>query len=116
MIANEPLLPAGFDDLAPFVADWALPTNMARFIKRVSSTMPELQAFYEAVEPRAEQAIEWLDREPIGDLAGPDARLMHLLLMLVDVSLAIEVYKAPVLPLSPAPDRYSVHMDGMTFN
>ncbi len=116
MSASEPTLPAGFEDLAPFVADWALPTNMARYIKRVHSTMPALQAFYNAVEPRAEQAIEWLDRAPIGNINGPDTRLMHLLLMLIDVSLAVEVYKAPTLPLSPAPDRYSVHMERMTFD
>lgn len=116
MIANEPLLPAGFQDLEALVADWALPANMARYIKRVNSTMPELQAFYDAVEPRAEDAIELLDQQPIGDIAGPEARLMYLLLMLVDVSLAVEVYKAPTLPLSPAADRYSVHMQRMTFD
>jgi hypothetical protein len=116
MLVNDHPLPAGFEELEPFVAAWALPLNMARYTKRVTSTMAELQAFYDVVEPRAEEALRVLDTYPIAEIEGPEARLMYLLLMLIDVSLAVEVYRAPALPLSPAPERYAVKMERMFFD
>ncbi|AYJ84880.1 hypothetical protein D3Y57_02070 (plasmid) [Sphingomonas paeninsulae] len=116
MIVNDRPLPMGFEDLEPFVAEWALPLNMARYTKRVNSTMDELNSFYAAIEPRAEEALRLLDTYSIAEIEGPEARLMHLLLMLIDVSLAVEVYRMPALPLSPAPQRYAVTMDNMFFN
>jgi hypothetical protein len=116
MNANEPLLPKGFEDLEPWIADWALPLNMQRYTKRTHSTMEELRAFYDAVEPRAAEALALLDAYPIEEIDGPEARLMYLMLALVDVSLAVEVYQEPVLKLSPAPERFAVRMERMTFN
>ena len=116
MLANDRPLPAGFEELEPFVAEWALPLNMERYTKRVTSPMEELQAFYDAVAPRAEEALQLLDTCPIAEIEGPEARLMYLLLMLIDVSLAVEVYRAPALALSPAPERYAVKMERMFFN
>ena len=40
------VFPPGFSELEPF-ADWALPTERARYAKRLASTMDELQAFYD---------------------------------------------------------------------
>lgn len=116
MTSNNRLLPAGYEELEVFVDAWALPDTMTRFKKRVNTPMEDLQAFYGAVEPRAQEALKLLDGYPIGEINGPEASLMHLLLMLIDVSLAIEVYKAPALSLSPAADRYSVKMDDMYFD
>src|SRR5207302_9519159 len=48
-------LPADFSDLEPF-ADWAIPTERARYAKRLASTMDELQTFYDAALPRLEAA------------------------------------------------------------
>ena len=108
-------LPEGFEELEAFAAEWALPENMQRYTKRVNSPMAFLQAFYNAVQPRAEEALEYLNQFPLKDLKGPEERLMHLLLMLIDVSLSIEVYGVSSLPLSPAPERYEVEMSGMYF-
>ncbi len=43
-------LPSDFADLEPF-ADWSLRTESERYAKRLSSTMDELQAFYDACLP-----------------------------------------------------------------
>ena len=48
-------LPPEFADLEPF-AGWALPTERERYAHRLSSTMQELQAFYEAALPRLDDA------------------------------------------------------------
>ena len=45
--------PPQFADLEPF-AGWAVPTERARYAKRLASTMDELQAFYDAAFPRLE--------------------------------------------------------------
>ena len=115
MISDEPLLPEGFEELERFVADWALPTTMERYSKRISTPMDELRVFYDAVLPRASDAIALLDEHEITELSGPQARLMYLLLALIDVSLPIEVYKSPALRLAPAKERFLVSMDRMTF-
>jgi len=41
------ILPGEFADLEPFVG-WSLPTENERYAKRLSSSMDELQAFYDA--------------------------------------------------------------------
>ena len=55
-----PTFPADFTDLEPF-ADWSLETEAERYTKRLSSTMDELQAFYDAVFPRLADAMAHLD-------------------------------------------------------
>ncbi len=55
-MADAPL-PPGFSDLEPFVADWCLDSEPERYAKRLSSTMDEIQAFYDAIFPRAEAVI-----------------------------------------------------------
>ena len=56
-------LPPEFADLEPF-ADWALPTERERYAKRLSSTMDELQAFYDAALPRLEDAARISSSSP----------------------------------------------------
>src|SRR5205823_2227047 len=64
-----PTLPAEFADLEPF-ADWAIATERERYAKRLSSTMDELQAFYDSAFPRLEAASSYLDQFDMG--AMPD--------------------------------------------
>jgi len=60
------LLPAEFADLEPFAATWCLPTEPERWARRLASTMDELQAFYDAAFPRAEEAVDYqLQRKEI---------------------------------------------------
>jgi len=51
-----PTFPADFAELEPF-ADWSLATESERYAKRLSSTMDELQAFYDAAFPRLADAL-----------------------------------------------------------
>ena len=51
-----PILPDEFGDLEPF-ADWSLESEAERYAKRLSSTLDELQAFYDAAFPRLEDAL-----------------------------------------------------------
>ena len=90
-------LPADFSDLEPF-ADWAIPTERARYAKRLASTMDELQAFYDAAFPRMEAATTYLEQYDVNDLPEDAQRLLWLYCSLVTVSFPVEVWRQPRVP------------------
>jgi hypothetical protein len=92
---SEARLPPAFADLEPWAGAWCLATEPQRWAQRMRSSMAELQAFYEAVFPRAEEAIAWCDRFPLDDLPADAERLLQLLHSLLMVSYAVEVWKQP---------------------
>jgi hypothetical protein len=95
------ILPAEFADLEPF-ADWAIPTERARYDKRVASTMDELQAFYDAAFPRLETATDYLKKVQLDGISEEDKRLLWLFCSLVTVSFPVEVWRQPRVPDSGA--------------
>ena len=90
-------LPADFVDLEPF-ADSAIPTERARYAKRLSSTMDELQAFYDAALPRMDAAAAYLERFDINAMPDDGKRLLWLYCSLVTVSFPVEVWRQPKVP------------------
>jgi hypothetical protein len=93
--------PAEFADLEPF-ADWALPTERARYEKRLASTMDELQRFYDAVFPRLEGATDYLKGVALEGISEENTRLLWLFCALVTVSFPVEVWRQPRVPDSGA--------------
>ncbi|NKY33609.1 hypothetical protein HGA13_11050 [Nocardia speluncae] len=94
-------LPTEFADLAQF-ADWILPTEPERYAKRLASTMPEMQDFYDAAMARLEDAIAYCDRYDLDDLPDDARNLFHLMQSLVMASFPVEVWKQPRVPDSGA--------------
>ncbi len=94
----DPLLPAEFADLEPFVADWCLDSEPERYAKRLSSTMAEIQTFYDAIMPRTEDIIQHLEKFPLDDLPVDAHRLLKLLYSLILMSFAVEIWKQPFIP------------------
>jgi hypothetical protein len=94
----ERLLPPEFSDLEPWVAEWCLDSEPERYAKRLSSTMDEIQAFYDALYPRAEAAMQYLDKLPLDDLPEDAWRLLKLLYSLILMSFAVEIWKQPYIP------------------
>jgi hypothetical protein len=95
-------LPQGFADLEPFVTDWALPTRAQRYEARLTKPYDELVAFYDAIAPRAEEAIAHLDRLDINELPEDAERLLQLLYSMILVSYAVNVFKQNRIPDSGA--------------
>jgi len=91
-------LPAEFSDLEPWVDEWCLDSEPERYAKRLSSTMDEIQAFYDAVFPRAEEAIQYLEKLPLDDLPEDAHRLLKLLYSLILMSFPVEIWKQPYIP------------------
>jgi hypothetical protein len=92
---SEALLPPEFADLEPWAATWCLATEPERWAKRLRSSIQELQAFYDAFFPRAEEAISYCDGFPLDEMPDDVQRLLQLLHSLLMVSYAVEVWKQP---------------------
>jgi len=104
--AADSLLPEGFADLEPFVAQWVLADEPHRMQKRWSSSMDDIVRFYEAMVPRVEAALDFLDSRNINALAPAETRLLHLTFSLVEIANSVEVYSRPSSPHALQPDRY----------
>jgi len=92
---SAPLLPAAFAELEPWAATWCLATEPERWAQRLRCTMKEMQAFYDAFFPRAEEAIAYCDGFPLADMPADAERLFQLLHSLLMVSYAVEVWEQP---------------------
>jgi hypothetical protein len=95
------MLPAAFADLEPY-AGWCLPSEKDRFAKRIASTMPELQAFYDAAFPRLQESEEYLRSVALDGISDEDRNLLWLFASLVTVSFPVEVWRQPRVPDSGA--------------
>ena len=93
----ERQLPESFVDLEPFMG-WSLATEGERQRKRLASTMAEIQAFYDAILPRMDAVIAYLDQFPLDALPADAQCLLHLTLSLAEVSTAVELFKQPSVP------------------
>jgi hypothetical protein len=90
------VLPQEFSGLEHLVAEWAIEDGHERYLKRVSSSMTEIQAFYDELFPHAEEAVAYIDKFDYSQPLPQDvANLRNLLYSLITVSLAVELWKQP---------------------
>lgn len=82
-------LPAQFSGLGEFVAAWALPTERERFHKLHTSSLEELRRFYEAMLPRMDEILAYLNQYKVSGLPE-DARTLF------DLSLAFAETAHPI--------------------
>ena len=90
MIDPRPL-PPQFAALAPFVADWALPSEEARLAKLVRTPIAELKMFYDAMFARAEEMKRYLAGFRLDAMPEDAATLLDLLLTFVETAHPIEL-------------------------
>ncbi|MCV7154965.1 hypothetical protein [Mycolicibacterium pyrenivorans] len=95
-------LPEGFSELEPYVADWSLAKRAERYAARLDRPFDDLVVFYDAVAPRAEEAIAHLDGYNINALPEDATRLLHLLYSFILVSYAVNVFNQNRIPDSGA--------------
>jgi len=106
----DALLPPEFSDLEPFVEQWCLDSEPERYAKRVNSTMEEIQEFYDAVFPRTEDAMVYLEKFPLDDLPPDAFRLLKLLYSLIVMSFAVEIWKQPYIP-DTGTAQFELHLE-----
>jgi hypothetical protein len=92
------MLPDEFADLEPFAPKWSLATERERYSTRLATPIQEMRVFYDAVTPRAEAAMAYLEQFPLDELADEALNLLHLLYSMIEVSFPIEVWHQPRVP------------------
>jgi hypothetical protein len=92
------MLPKEFADLEPFAAEWCLPAEPARYEKRLATSMDDIQAFYDAITSRAEDAMTYLDQYTLDDMPQEALNLMYLLYSMITVSFAVECWRQQFVP------------------
>jgi hypothetical protein len=95
------VFPAEFADLEPF-AEWSIEKDHDRYQKRLASSITKMQAFYDALVPRAPAAMEYLDQFDLKELPDSALRLLWLLYSLTTISFAVDIFKQPRIPDSGA--------------
>jgi len=86
-------LPAGFEDLAPYVPKWAKATEYERAAERRSASPEELTAFYQVALKHLPEILRIADTHPVGEISGPDRTLFWLALALAEVAPHVELYR-----------------------
>ena len=104
---NDRRLPEGFEDLEQFVEVWALAEEQQRMQRRWSSSMEQIQHFYDAMVPHVERALNFLDERDIEALSPSEGRLLYLTYSLIEVANAVEVYHRPASSHALPPDRFA---------
>jgi hypothetical protein len=94
-------LPPEFADLEPF-AGWSLRTEADRYTKRLSSSMDEMQAFYDAAFPRIDDASTYLNQFDLKALPEDATHLLWLYYSLINISFPVEVWRQARVPDSGA--------------
>ncbi len=92
MSTDSPSLPVGFEPLAPFVREWGGLDEVGVVKKRLSSSIEDLEAFYEAGRPLFPAILAYMKARPVGSLSANESTLFSLALALVEVSFTFEVY------------------------
>jgi hypothetical protein len=92
------LLPKDFADLEGYAETWALPTEAERYGMRLASTVEEMRAFYDAIVPRYDAAVGYLEQFPLDSLPEDATRLLHLLYSMMQASFPVEVWHQPRVP------------------
>ena len=85
-------------DLEPYARVWSLATEGERYAQRLASTMAEMERFYEAITPRAEEVIAYCDTFAFDDLPDEAQNLLYLLYSMIVVSFPVEVWSQPAVP------------------
>lgn len=88
------VLPNEFKDLEAY-SEWSLEHRKDRFHKRLNSPMEKITAFYNAMVPRIDSAVKYLNQKPLADLNKPEKNLLAMCLSLIEVSRCIERWDAP---------------------
>jgi len=93
-------LPQEFQQLEPFVAEWALDTAFKRDAKRGSAPVAARQEFYDAVTPVITDILDHLDQTPLALHDDKQRNLMQMALTYAHIAQSIEVQ-------GPAEDRHT---------
>jgi len=107
---NDIALPAKFAELSPFVADWALETEKERHDKLIATSIDDLKVFYDAMLPRMEEIILYLNGFPLDDMPPSEQLLMDLSMTFMESAHPIDLrWKTTDIEDKFPTDRFEFH-------
>ena len=92
---SEGGLPKRFSDLEPFV-EWCLPTEARRIAMRLDHSDEELRSFYNAMLPRLDDIVGYLNRFPLKGMPREAERLLDLAKSFMEVAGSVEYGRSAV--------------------
>jgi hypothetical protein len=99
-------LPEAFRDLERFVQVWALPTETQRNTQRHAVGMDAIVEFTDAMLPRVDAIVAWLNQFELASLRDDAKTLMYVLLSFAEVAPAVEFYRQPAVIDGYDPRRF----------
>lgn len=93
--ANLAPLPEAFADLNRFVGTWALATETGRTTRRHTVGMDAIVEFKDALLPRVDELVAWLNQYQMDSLPEDAKTAMYLLLSFAEIAPAVEFYNQP---------------------
>lgn len=88
-----------------------LPTSVERNRKRLASSMDEISALYNALLPRLEEILAYLDQFSLEEMPQDALRILFLTLSLAEVSIGVELFHEPKVTGGCDPARFVVTRD-----
>ncbi|SPB18576.1 hypothetical protein NOV72_05776 [Caballeronia novacaledonica] len=88
-------LPEAFAELNEFVGTWALASETGRTTQRHTVGMPAIVAFKDAMLPRVDELVAWLNQYRLDSLPDEAKTAMYLLLSFAEIAPAVEFYQQP---------------------
>jgi hypothetical protein len=87
------VFPKQFADLEAFGAPWSIGSDNECYRMHAGSSMEDMEAFYDAVFPRAHEILAYCDRFDVRNPPEEMRVLMSMLYSLIVVSSAVEAWK-----------------------
>lgn len=94
-----------FTGLQPFIDHWGLESAHERIRNRSEANLSELQEFYDAIIPRLDEIIEFLNQFPVNEIPDQYKPLAYTALAICEVDDPIHMWKS--VNLKYCSDPYS---------
>ena len=91
-------LPPPFAHLQPLADGWSLPTERERHLRRLASTIEEMDAAYAAMLPEIEGILTFLNERKLDAMTPEENNLLLLALSLAEIAPAVQIFREPGNP------------------
>ena len=91
-------LPEQFAHLEEYVEQWSIADEEGRYLKRHNSTLEEMTAYFNVIDPLLPEISTYLDQYSLKDLPEDCKRLLGLALMCQECFSSVMLFKHPHVP------------------
>jgi hypothetical protein len=88
-------LPAEFAHLQTLADQWSLATERERHLRRLASTIEELDAVHEALLPEIEAMLNFLNQRDLPSFTAEENNLLFLTFALAEIAPAVQIFRQP---------------------